>query len=94
MNREEKELLRQIQNDYLEEIRQREKKHTEEILYYREKVKKREKTIKIILILIALFIFLWSTGYWFLGRDNNTAYVKNNSGKFIQQNINNNEKGE
>ena len=93
MNREEKELLRQIQNDYLEEIRDRERKHTEEILYYRKKVKKRENTIKIILILIALFVFLWSVGYWFLGRDNNTAYVKNNNGKFIQQNINN-EKGE
>ena len=83
-------------NDNTKEInhnQRHERKHTEEILYYREKVKKRENTIKIILILIALFVFLWSAGYWFLGRDNNTAYVKNNNGKFIQQNISN-EKGE
>ena len=93
MNREEKELLRQIQSDYLEEIRERERKHTEEILYYREKVKKREKAIKIILIIIALFVFLWSAGYWLFGRDNNTAYVKNNSGKFIQQQINDDKEG-
>ena len=85
MNREEKELLRQIQSDYLEEIRERERKHTEEILYYREKVKKREKTIKIILILIALFVFIWSIGYWLFGSGKTTAFVRQNNGSVIQE---------
>ena len=85
MNREEKELLRQIQSDYLEEIRERERKHTEEILYYREKVKKREKVIKIILILIGLFIFIWSIGYWRFGNGKTTAFVHQNNGSVIQE---------
>ena len=85
MNREEKELFRQIQSDYLEEIRKRERKHTEEILYYREKVKKREKAIKIIFIIIALFIFVWSIGYWLFGNGKTTAFVRQNNGSVIQE---------
>ena len=82
MNREEREFLKEIQKDYLDEIRRREIKHAKEILRYR-------RIIGTIITIIIAFIFLWSMGYWFFGRDNNTAYVKQNNGNFVQQQINN-----
>ena len=81
MNKEEIKILKEIQKEYLEEIRHREIEHAKEILRYR-------RILKIIFIIIAMFIFTWCIGYWAFGRDNNTAFINKNNGNLIQQSFN------
>ena len=93
MNKDELNILREIQKEYLDEIRLREIKHTDELkqqeIKYMKEILRYRRIIKSILIIIIAFIFIWSIGYWIFGEGNNTAFINENTGNIVQQQIKN-----
>ena len=93
MNKNESNILREIQKEYLNEINLREIKHTDELkqqeIKYMKEILRYRRIIKSILIIIIAFIFIWSIVYWIFGEGNNTAFINENTGNIVQQQIKN-----
>ena len=93
MNKEELKAFKDIQQEYLNEIRTREEIHTEEIkqqkIKYEKEILRYRRIFKTIVIIIVLIVIAWEIGYWMFGTENNTAYIRQNNGNIVQQQINN-----